>query len=264
MFTRDIHVDGFGTLNIHYVVQRSGTAHAIPLLFVHGWPGHFLESRKLLPILTANLVDKPSFHVVVLSLPGYGFSEAPKRRGFAGAQQAQKALAQTKRHFHEGSGYMIQQATKPQTIGHCLADSPVGLLAWIYEKLVNWSDGYPWTDDEVLEWVSIYWFSRAGPTASARMYYEMTGGNKNFFRGIRWRSVPLGISHFPREVARLPKSWMRLLGNVVFQSDHDQGGHFAAYEQPEKLADDLRRMFGAGGPAHGTFPELKLMGCACC
>lgn len=131
----------------------------------------------------------------------------------------------------------------------------------------------------VLEWVSIYWFSRAGPTASARMYYEMTGGNKNFFRGIRWTSVPLGISHFPREVARLPKSyvivllptlmmvreslmldrrWMRLLGNVVFQSDHDKGGHFAAYEQPEKLADDLRKMFGAGGPAQDTFPELKL------
>ncbi|KAM5540925.1 hypothetical protein V8D89_005569 [Ganoderma adspersum] len=334
MFTRDIHVDGFGTLNIHYVHQRSNAANAIPLLFVHGWPGHFLESRKLLPILTANSVDKPSFHVVALSLPGYGFSEAPKRRGFAGAQyaevcnklmlslgynhyggdwghvvglnavtkyghrhikawhtncpitdvgvsallsqprvlfnmlaypfdrQAQKALAQTKRHFHEGSGYMIQQATKPQTIGHCLADSPVGLLAWIYEKLVNWSDGYPWSDDEVLEWVSIYWFSRAGPTASARMYYEMTGGNKNFFRGIRWTSVPLGISHFPREVARLPKSWMRLLGNVVFQSDHDKGGHFAAYEQPEKLADDLRKMFGAGGPAQDTFPELKLKGYA--
>lgn len=63
-------------------------------------------------------------------------------------RQAQKALAQTKRHFSEGSGYMIQQATRPQTIGHCLADSPVGLLAWIYEKLVNWSDGYPWSDDE--------------------------------------------------------------------------------------------------------------------
>lgn len=54
--------------------------------------------------------------------------------------------------------------------------------------------------------------------------------------------------------------WMRLLGNVVFQSDHDKGGHFAAYEQPEKLADDLRRMFGAGGPAHDAFPELKLKG----
>lgn len=51
--------------------------------------------------------------------------------------------------------------------------------------------------------------------------------------------------------------WMRLLGNVVFQSEHNKGGHFAAYEQPEKLADDLRRMFEAGGPAHDTFPESK-------
>ena len=63
-------------------------------------------------------------------------------------KEARNALAHTKRYFTVECGYMIEQATRPQTIGYALADSPVGLLAWIYEKLVTWTDGYPWTDDE--------------------------------------------------------------------------------------------------------------------
>lgn len=69
-------------------------------------------------------------------------------------------------------GYFHAQSTKPQTIGYALADSPVALLTWIYEKLHDWTDDYPWTDDEILTWVSIYWFSTAGPAASVRIYYE--------------------------------------------------------------------------------------------
>lgn len=69
-------------------------------------------------------------------------------------------------------GYFNEQSTKPQTIGYALADSPVALLAWIYEKLHDWTDDYPWTEDEILTWVSIYWFSTAGPAASVRIYYE--------------------------------------------------------------------------------------------
>ena len=72
--------------------------------------------------------------------------------------------------FHkEGTGYSAVHSTKPQTIGYSLSDSPVGLLAWIYEKLHDWTDDYEWRDDEVLTWVSIYWFSTAGPAASLRM-----------------------------------------------------------------------------------------------
>ena len=110
MFTRDIEVDGFGTLNVHYVHQVSETKSAIPLLFVHGckWlfgcdggqkhssyprlgpgPGHFLEVRKMLPLLIAGGKDQPSFHVVAPSLPGFGFSEAPHRTGFKGPQYAE-------------------------------------------------------------------------------------------------------------------------------------------------------------------------------
>ncbi|KAH9855170.1 alpha/beta-hydrolase [Lenzites betulinus] len=327
-FTTDIEVDGFGSLNVHFVHQKSEVENAIPLLFVHGWPGHFLEVRKLLPLLTAGSHDHPAFHVVAPSLPGFGFSEAPGKPGFAGPQFAETFnklmlslgyneyvyqggdfghiigvyVANIYGHKHmkgwlsnmpmyrrptafsnpllflelltlpfnktlrdriaavqhlqtTGMGYFNVQATVPQTIGYSLADSPIGLLAWLYEKLYMGVGGYPWTEDEVLEWISIYWFSRAGPGAPARIYYELTGGNSHdLFEGTTWTSVPLGLAWFPQEPVRLPKSWAHMIGKVVFESDHEVGGHFAAFEQPQALVSDLRKMFGKGGPAHGVVP----------
>lgn len=67
----------------------------------------------------------------------------------------------------------MEQASKPQTLAYALNDSPVALLAWIYEKLHDWTDSYPWTDDEIFTWISIYQFSRAGPGAAHRIYYEV-------------------------------------------------------------------------------------------
>ncbi|KAI0768967.1 alpha/beta-hydrolase [Trametes elegans] len=324
-FTTEIEVEGHGSLNIHFVHQKSAAENAIPLLFVHGWPGSFLEVRKLLPILTAASPDQPSFHVVAPSLPGFGFSEAPTKPGFGGYQHAEvlnklmlslgyneyvyqagdlghvlgvyvanayghkhlkawhtnmptyraptfwsnpllileiftnKAVSQTleqaSRTWKKGGGYYMVQTTVPQTLAYSFADSPDGLLAWIYEKLARIVDDYHWTEDEVLEWISIYWFSRAGPGANVRIYYELTGGNKHdMFEGTKWTSVPLGTSYFPKEPIRFPKSWACLIGKVVFQAEHDKGGHFAAHEQPEKLAGDLRMMFGKGGPAYGIVP----------
>ncbi|KAF9800854.1 hypothetical protein IEO21_10278 [Rhodonia placenta] len=326
-FTRDIDVDGFGTLNIHYIHQKSSVATAVPLLFVHGWPGHFLEVRKMLPILTAASPDHPSFHVVALSLPGYGFSEAPKQKGFRGLQYAEVAnklmLAlgyneyvvqggdwgyyisklivaeygtKTVKAWHtnmpvagppsvwthpgqfllfwvkpftaaeragfghsqkfqkKGNGYFMEQSTQPQTIGYSLADSPAGLLAWIYEKLVHWTDSYAWDDDEVLTWISVYWFSRAGPAASVRIYYEVIQDDPGAFRAAKYSPIPLGLSFFPKELVIVPRLWARTLGNVVFEAEHEKGGHFAAHERPEDLAGDLRKMFGKGGPAYGVVP----------
>ncbi|KAJ7088393.1 Alpha/Beta hydrolase protein [Mycena belliarum] len=321
-FTRPIPVEGHGTLSIHYVHQRSEVSGAIPLLFVHGWPGSFLEAKKIIPLLSEKSEDHPSFHVVAMSLPGYGFSEAPSKKGFDMAQYAevgnklmlalgyneyvtqggdwgfaitraiariygekhskawhtnfvigippadgsgsnteysateQAALARTEWFHAKGSGYRHQHSTKPQTLGYSLADSPVGLLAWIYEKLVSWTDNYPWDDDEVLTWVSIFWFSRAGPTASIRIYFE--AGNhdlgKAFFVSEPKPTIPLGLSHFPKDVLVFPKSWSRGLGNIVFEREHDGGGHFAAYEKPNQLADDLGKMFGRDGPAFEVVP----------
>lgn len=85
-----------------------------------------------------------------------------------------------------GLGYFHVQSTKPKTIGYSLADSPVGLLAWIYEKLHDWTDEYAWTEEEVLTWVSIYWFSKAGPAASVRIYYEATHTKEHVLGAEIW------------------------------------------------------------------------------
>ncbi|KAF7357442.1 Alpha beta-hydrolase [Mycena sanguinolenta] len=315
-FTRPIDVDGHGTLTIHYVHQKSAVAGAIPLLFVHGWPGSFLEARKIVPMLSEKSGDHPSFHVVVLGLPGYGFSEGASKPGFKMPQYAevgvklmrslgyeefvtqggdwgslitrkiahlyggkhskawhsnivfrmpptgdtqpeltpkeQAGLARTEWLRNKGSGYSAEQSTQPQTLGYALADSPVGLLAWIYEKLVNWTDSYPWTDDEVLTWVSIFWFSRDGPAASLRIYFETMASIAEVFQADSMPTIPLGVSLFPRDLMVFPKSWPQAMGNIVFEHEHDGGGHFAAYEKPNELVDDLRQMFGRGGPAFGV------------
>ncbi|KAJ7062219.1 Alpha/Beta hydrolase protein [Mycena amicta] len=324
-FTRDIDVEGHGTMNIHYVHKKSEVVDAIPLLFVHGWPGNFLEVRKVLPLLVEASPEHPSFHVVAFDLPGYGFSEAPKKKGFILDQYAEvghklmlalgyneyvtqggdwgfgitRRIARTYGGKHakawhtnhpvarrpsffsnplafllsfitpysafekagrerthwfvtRGQGYSAEHATKPQTLGYSLADSPAGLLAWIYEKLVDWTDNYPWEDDEVLTWISSYYFSRAGPAASIRIYYEVHWGDEHFPLPAQSPTIPMGISYFPQEIFVHPRSWIRLLGNVVFESEHASGGHFAAHEKPEALVGDVRRMFAKGGPAFGV------------
>ena len=159
--------------------------------------------------------------------------------------------------------YNLEQATKPQTIGYSLVDSPVGLLAWIYEKLHDWTDAYPWTDDEILTWISIYYFSTAGPAASVRIYYEATHQPKpttdekltfvSRERVSEWiGGVKLGVSRFPKELRVVPRVWARTLAEVVYEGDHESGGHFVAWECPEQLVEDVRGMFGKGGPCEGV------------
>jgi hypothetical protein len=157
------------------------------------------------------------------------------------------------------NGYMIEHSTKPQTIGYSLLDSPVGLLAWIYEKLHDWTDDYQWTPDEILTWISIYYFSRAGPHATTRIYYAFTHGDPlNGERPVLERmrdftpGVKIGVTRFPRELILLPKSWVGTMGDVVFENEYEKGGHFAATECPEELVNDLRKMFGREGPAAGV------------
>ena len=160
----------------------------------------------------------------------------------------------------EGYGYNLLQSTKPQTIGFALADSPVALLAWIYEKLHDWTDEYPWTDDEILTWVSIYWFSAVGPAASVRIYYEAT--HPSTLLAATTSSlreyiphVKLGLAHFPQEITVVPRIWSHTLGPVCYQSEHDRGGHFAAWEVPHAIAGDLQKMFGWKGPCYGILNQ---------
>ncbi|KIX00774.1 uncharacterized protein Z518_09839 [Rhinocladiella mackenziei CBS 650.93] len=152
----------------------------------------------------------------------------------------------------EGFGYNLLQSTTPQTLGYALADSPVALLSWIYEKLHNW------TDEEICTWVSIYWFSTAGPAASCRIYYEIgrngPWGTRISREKIReWQSrVKIGSSHFPRDIHVLPSTWTRTVGQCVFEKEHASGGHFAAWERPMDIVADVREMFSKGGGAYGV------------
>lgn len=147
---------------------------------------------------------------------------------------------------------MKQQGTKPQTIGYALQDSPTALLAWVYEKLHDWTDNYPWTNEEICTWVSIYWFSTAGPAASVRIYYEAFH-SKSFFQIGDWvPNVKLGVSIFPKDIQVSPTTWTNTLGQVVFEKRHSSGGHFASWERPDVLVNDVRTMFGENGGAHNV------------
>jgi pimeloyl-ACP methyl ester carboxylesterase len=177
-------------------------------------------------------------------------------------EKEKRGFARTKWFAEEGRGYFMEQSTKPQTLAYSLNDSPVGLLAWIYEKLHDWTHDYPWTDEEILTWISIYQFSRAGPGAAHQIYYETIHTNtskegvhgKSFTRdqAQKYIGVKTGLCFNPMDISVLPKSWGRTLGDIVFESDNDHGGHFMAHEHPELLARDLRTMFGRGGGAFGV------------
>ena len=159
-----------------------------------------------------------------------------------------KFMQRTKWFQTEGFGYQLEHATRPSTVGFALMD-PVALLAWIYEKLHDWTDEYPWTDDEILTWVSVYQFSTATAAASVRIYYErrMHSLKADVPDATDYNpSVPLGLSYFHKDVILPPKLWGRTLGPVVFERQHERGGHFAAHEQPELLVADVREMFERG------------------
>lgn len=330
-YTTTVTVDGFDPIDLHFVHQKSDRQDSIPLLFSHGWPGSFYEAVKLLPYLTSPTdPTHPSFHVVVPSLPNFGFSGRVTKPGFGPNQYAEachklmlqlgydryvtqggdwgfiitrrmgiqypthvaashlnfvrvtappaatsapfqylkhrllpysaserEGLQRTAWFREKGFGYNLEQSTRPHTLGFSLSDSPVGLLAWIYEKLHDWTDSYPWTDDEVLTWVSIYAFSTAGPDASVRIYYEARSQEAIAPGYAYFGKVPLGLSYFPKDLVVPPSTWGRTLGPVVFERRHEDGGHFAAHERPEKLAGDLRDMFGKGGGAEAAVRKIK-------
>lgn len=135
------------------------------------------------------------------------------------------------REWYEGSGrgYFAMLSTKPQTMAYSLNDSPSGLLGFLFEKLVAWTDNYPWTDDEVLTWASIYWFSEAGPGASGFIYKEANeqlkpSGTMPFTKIQGWVTMPIGLTYFPGEISNMPRSWATRLGKIVFLGEHDKGG----------------------------------------
>ena len=155
----------------------------------------------------------------------------------------QRYLAAMAEHQRSGRGYSEEQSTRPQTIGYALTDSPVALCAWILEKFWSWTDndGHPehaLTKDQMLDNISVYWFSGTGASA-ARLYWESLRSVK-----LDPITVPSGVSVFPREIFPLSKRWCekRYL-DLRHYGLLDRGGHFAAFEQPERFVDELRTFF---------------------
>jgi len=304
-------VDG---LRMHFIHQRAAVSDALPLVITHGWPGSVYEFKKIIGPLTDPASHggraEDAFHVICPSMPGYGFSEAPRSSGFDvkhvaqsvaglmaqlgytryGAQggdwgalvtawlghldashvcgihlnmvvarppadeQASSKLTgeeaervkQIGRFRKQETGYQAIQGTKPQTLGYGLSDSPAGLAAWILEKLRTWSDcggdvETRFTKDELLTFITIYWVT-GSITSSMRLYCEsMRSGT---FAPVDQRvEVPTGCALFPAEIVRPPRAWAEQHYHVARWTEMPRGGHFAAFEEPELLVDDVREFF---------------------
>lgn len=143
-------------------------------------------------------------------------------------------------------GYAHMHSTKPRTLAASLNDSPVGLAAWIGEKFRAWSDcggtlESRFSKDELLTNLSLYWFTGCIGT-SIQMYWENRLQPMRFAVGQRV-SPPVGFAHFPKEIHHPPRTWLARVFDVVQWTDMPQGGHFAAMEEPERLAADIRQFF---------------------
>jgi len=155
-------------------------------------------------------------------------------------------LAHRQNWTQNEGGYEHLQSTKPQTIAYALNDSPVGLAAWILEKMYSWSDcegniETVFSKDEILTNISIYWFTRT-IDSSIRLYYETQQNPWSISPGKRI-DTPTGIAVFPKELSVPPREWADRIYNVQQWTEMPHGGHFAAAEQPDLLVKDIRSFF---------------------
>ncbi|KAI5811128.1 Alpha/Beta hydrolase protein [Peziza echinospora] len=144
-------------------------------------------------------------------------------------------------------GYFKQQSTYPASLAAGMGDSPVGLLSWLRDKFNAWTDNYPWTEEEVWMWVMLYWIP--GPLGGFRLYKEHVQacgdlGPAKLPHMSQWSPVKLGISKFQVEILKMPADWMENIHPVTFVRNHSSGGHFAAWEKPVEIAQDLRDFLG--------------------
>ena len=168
----------------------------------------------------------------------------------AGLSDKEKAAFESlSTFFAKNAGYGAMMVTRPQTVGYGLSDSPVGLAAWMYDKFAQWtySGGEPervLTKEAMLDDITLYWLTNSA-ISSARLYWE--NNNDNFSAGAQKTaeiSLPVAVTVFPGEIYRAPKSWTRAAyRNLIYFNEVDNGGHFAAWEQPELFAKELRAAF---------------------
>ena len=310
-------IDG---VDIQFAHVRSPHPDAMPLIITHGWPGSIIELLKVVGPLTDPTAHggraEDAFHLVLPSLPDYGFSGKPRDTGWDAihiasawtelmrrlgydhyvsqggdwgaiishvmaiqapegllgihvnmpatvpaaiakvlsnsdpmplglTNEEQKAFASLDSFYKSGSAYSAIMMTRPQTLGYGLSDSPAGLAAWIYDKFAAWTDsgGVPedvLSLDEMLDDISLYWFSNSG-TSAARLYWEVAGGNPFNALDI---SIPVGVTVFPGEIYQAPRSWAEQnYHRLTYWNEVAKGGHFAAFEQPEIFTNEVRAAF---------------------
>jgi pimeloyl-ACP methyl ester carboxylesterase len=312
---------GIDGVDIHFIHVKSPHADALPLIMTHGWPGSVIELLGSVGPLTDPAAHggsaEDAFHLVLPSLPGYGFSGEPaeigwnvgriaqawaelmRRLGYtryvaqggdvgasvtdamgrqapeglagihmnllvtalgggpmpADTEQERAALEQTKTFRASGFGYFLEQATRPQTIGYALLDSPTALAAWMldhdtdaYEKITRaFVDGQPsggLTRDHILDNITLYWLTGTGASA-ARSYWE-NGRAQALAAGQPPPPVklPVGFTTFPGEIFRAPRSWAEAsYPTLTYYNEAARGGHFAAWEEPELFAAEVRAAF---------------------
>ena len=311
-------IDG---VDVHFIHARSQHDNALPLIMTHGWPGSVIEIIDSVGPLTDPTAHggsaEDAFHLVLPSLPGYGFSGEPvdigwdlartarawaelmRRLGYtryvaqggdvgAGVTDAmgrqapeglvgihtnllvpalsdtmptdtdeeRAAAAQIATFRQSGNGYFVEMATRPQTIGYALLDSPVALAAWMidhdtdaYYKIARaFVDGQPsgnLTRDHILDNITTYWLTGSGASA-ARSYWEAYGPDAPAAgrQPLPPPTIPFGFTTFPGEIWRTPRSWVEAsYPNVIYFNEVDKGGHFAAWEEPELFSSEVRAAF---------------------
>ena len=167
----------------------------------------------------------------------------------ADATEHEQAMLDSAQHYQdELSAYSTQQATRPQTVGYGLADSPAGLAAWIYALFQDVSDsgGDPETTigmDDMLDDITLYWLTNTA-SSSARLYWEAAREAAAAPYPTGPNPTPAGFSIFPKEAVRASRRWIeRRYTTVLHFNELEHGGHFAAMEQPEAFAEELRTTF---------------------
>jgi pimeloyl-ACP methyl ester carboxylesterase len=168
----------------------------------------------------------------------------------AGLPESERAAFNSlSKFFARNAAYGAMMVTRPQTIGYGLSDSPAGLAAWMYEKFAEWTDsgGEPervLTRDEMLDDITLYWLTNSASSTS-RFYWE--NNNNNFSAAAqktREISIPVAVTVFPGEIYRAPKSWtQQAFRRLIYFNEVDKGGHFAAWEQPQLFAEEMRSAF---------------------
>lgn len=298
-------IDGLG---IHFLHRRSARADATPLIVTHGWPGSIAEFIGVVDELAdPKDAEAPAFHVVVPSLPGFGYSDRPTTTGWGtekiaaawvelmgrlgygkflahggdwggvittilggrfpeqvlgihttlaqappglttdGLTTAERSWTEETRNFWaHRTAYAKQQATRPQSIGYSLVDSPAGLLAWILDKFAEWTDTVdsPFervSIDSVLDNVTLYWLTRTGASA-ARIYYESHNSLDPELRV----DVPAAITTYPGDIEKYPRAWAQeRFRQIVRWRTPEIGGHFPSLEVPDYYIEDLQQGLAA-------------------